>query len=143
MKKMSGMLTVLATAALTSGIASAAGVNDTSVKVPFSFIVGNTEMPAGDYIVKELPYTAGVVAVERADGSVSATTLAVTGDTQTPGATSELVFQKFEDHYFLARVTSPDGPDREVVLTPAQMKKAIAAASQNELASIGRLVPVN
>lgn len=84
MKKMSGILTVLATLAVTSGIASAAGVNDTSVKVPFSFIVGNTEMPAGEYIVKELPYAAGVVAVERADGSVSATTLAVTGGRLVP-----------------------------------------------------------
>ncbi|HEX4346742.1 MAG TPA: hypothetical protein VHZ73_04180 [Vicinamibacterales bacterium] len=126
MKKMFGVISVAATLAMTGGIASAAGVSDTTVNVPFSFIVGSTELPAGHYVVKETASTADVVALENADGHEYATILTIPPATAESSTTPELVFKKFDDHYFLAHVAAPDGADRDVVLTPAIMQRAIA-----------------
>jgi hypothetical protein len=143
MKKMFGMIGVAVTLGLAGGTAFAGGVNDTTVKVPFAFIVGNTELPAGEYIVKEMPYATDVMVLARTDGRELATTLATSNDADARAAKPALGFAKFDDHYFLTRVTTGEGTEREVVLTPAAMKKAVATAARNELASIGRVAPVN
>jgi hypothetical protein len=143
MKKMFGMIGMLAAVVLMCGSASAAGVAGTTVQVPFSFIVGNTELPAGEYVVKELANAAEVIALESTDGREYATTLTIPGEEDDAATAPELGFEKFEEHYFLARITSPEGADREIVLTPEAMQKEIVAAAMNELTSVGERVPIN
>lgn len=142
MKNLFCLIGVMAMLSIASGIASAASSIDTTVKVPFSFIVGNTELPAGNYVVKAYPDAADIVALVSADGHKYATILTVEHQSTEQTTTPELLFQKYDDHYFLASVTS-EGTQKEVVLTPATMRKEIAATSMNELASLGKQVPIN
>ena len=53
----------------TAGVASAGQLDDTIVaKVPFDFVVGTAQMPAGNYVVKNMSDDETVVLVESTDG---------------------------------------------------------------------------
>ena len=57
------------TAGLIVGIAQPAHAGErVTAKVPFTFIVGNERLPAGDYEVKEMTDGGGILAVQSADG---------------------------------------------------------------------------
>jgi hypothetical protein len=117
---------VFATTALALGSASAARADERIVvKVPFAFIVHDTSLPAGDYVVKEMSDGSGVLEIATADGRDFVCALTIASSDKS-AAQPELVFEKFAGRYFLARVVSRDGTGREIVLTPAIMEREIA-----------------
>ena len=60
---------VLATAAVAVGSASMARADDEmTLKVPFAFIAGDTKLPAGNYVVRNMADGSGIVAIVSADG---------------------------------------------------------------------------
>jgi hypothetical protein len=95
--------------------------------VPFAFIVGESRMPAGDYIVKEMDGDPSVISITSADGHRSTFMLTMASSSNETPAQPRLVFEKFDDQYFLARVTREDGNEREIVLTPAIMEREVVA----------------
>ena len=106
-------------------IAAPARADETVVaKVPFAFIVGDRSMPAGDYTVRETSEAPAVVSIESLDGR--RTVLALTNPDSLPSAAEHpaLVFRKFENQYFLSRI-SGDGSGREILLTTRQMEKEL------------------
>jgi hypothetical protein len=118
---------VCATAALAIGSASAAQADERMVaKVPFAFIVGDLRLPAGDYVVKEMSEGSGVLGIASADGRQFVCALTIASSSDTPAAHDELIFEKFSNEYFLARVVPRDGGEREIVLTPSIMEREIA-----------------
>jgi hypothetical protein len=95
--------------------------------VPFAFIVGESRLPAGDYTVKEMDDDPSVISITSADGHQSAFMLTMaSSSTETP-AQPRLMFEKFDNQYFLARVIPAEGNGREIVLTPAIMEREVAA----------------
>jgi len=119
---------IFAIVAITIGSASAARADQLVVAhVPFAFIVGDSRLPAGDYIVKELDSSPGVIEIASAHGHQSILTLTMEWSAVETPARPQLVFEKFEDQYFLARVIREDGNDRELMLTPAVMEREVAA----------------
>src|SRR5437667_6405508 len=106
--KMSGI--AFATAVIAIGSVPAARAEERIVaKVPFTFIVGDTRLPAGDYVVKEMSEGSGVFAIESADGRQTVFALTIASSSDTPAAHTELIFEKFSNQYFLARVVPEDG----------------------------------
>jgi hypothetical protein len=97
--------------------------------VPFAFIVGESRLPAGDYVVKEMDSDPGVIQIARADGHQVMFTLTQTASSSGMQGRPRLVFEKFEDQYFLARVVREDGDGQEIVLTPAIMEREVVTAS--------------
>ena len=95
--------------------------------VPFAFIVGETRLPAGDYIVKEVDNDPSVIAITSADGHQSTFMLTMASSSGELQAQPQLVFEKFEDQYFLARVIGGDGDERAIALTPAIMEREVVA----------------
>jgi hypothetical protein len=95
--------------------------------VPFAFIVGESRMPAGDYIVKEMDDDPSVISITSADGHQSTFMLTMASSSNETPEQPRLVFEKFEDQYFLARVTREDGNERAIVLTPAIMEREVVA----------------
>lgn len=121
---------VITTAAIAVGGASTARADERIVaKVPFAFIVGDRQLPAGDYVVKEAIDGSGVLGIANADGRHLALTMTIPSSTNTREGQPELVFEKFENHYFLARVAPQDGDEREIVLTPSIMEREIVRAT--------------
>jgi len=95
--------------------------------VPFAFIVGESRLPAGDYIVKEVDSDPSVISITSADGHQSTFMLTMASSSGELQAQPQLVFEKFDDQYFLARVIRGDGTGREIALTPAIMEREVVA----------------
>src|SRR5262245_33431747 len=129
--KLSGIAFACAVVAI--GTASVARADERIVaKVPFEFIVGDVRLPAGDYVVTEMPDLSGVVGVESAHGRRFVATMTVAAaSTSIPTSHPELVFEKFDNHYFLARVVPQDGTERDLVLTPSEMEREIVKTSDH------------
>ena len=73
--------------------------------IPFNFVVGDTQLPSGEYHVKKLQ--PGVIQVQDKDTRSSAivmTTGVQTGKTSDVG---KLVFNRYGDNYFLSRIWEP------------------------------------
>jgi hypothetical protein len=93
--------------------------------VPFSFIVGTTELPPGDYVVTEdFSDNQGVLRIESANGRRSLYALSIVAAEPRPPK-SELVFEKFDNRYFLSRVAGEGGLSREIPLTSTIMQSEI------------------
>lgn len=135
MRKRSGRIcaVALAAAAMAIGAVSVARAEDRVVaNVPFAFIVGNVRLPAGSYVVREDMSTgAGVVAIQSADGRRSVVTLTIPYVPDRAPAHPELVFEKFNDQYFLFRIVPADGDEREVALSPRVMEHELAEVALN------------
>jgi hypothetical protein len=100
----------------------------TNLKVPFSFMVGDVRLPAGDYTVREAAMGEDVLEIVSADGqhAALASTIPATPDRADK---TQLVFRKFGHDYFLSRIAH-EGDEREIILTPHIMEREIARAAR-------------
>ena len=115
-----------------AGAATARADDDQIVaNVPFSFIVNGAQMPAGTYIVKPASGDQRVVLIESSDGRQAAFSLTVPLGSNVRAATPELVFEKRETQYFLARLIASDGDEREIPPTHAYREREVAVAGVN------------
>ncbi len=74
------------------------------VNIPFDFVAGNTQMPAGEYSVKTSGPTNVLILISRTDSAASAfinTNPAVASE---PKTESKLIFNRYGDRYFLSQV---------------------------------------
>ena len=101
---------------------------EVTAHVPFAFIVGESRLPAGDYIVREMDGDPGVIEIAGADGHQAIFTLTMMSSSSEKRGQPQLVFEKFDAQYFLARVVREDGDEQEIVLTPAIMEREAATA---------------
>jgi hypothetical protein len=123
-RKASGL--ALATALIAAVTASIARADDRVVaKVPFAFVVGDTRLPAGDYIIRTASDDPSVWAISSADGQRSVMVMTIKGSSFPAPTTPELVFDRFENQYFLARVVGSNDDEREVPLTPSRMEHEV------------------
>ena len=98
---------VLSVFALTifAGKAHAQIVGDLDVDVPFQFHAGNTKLPAGKYRIHVLDDSdLTVMEITSADGSTSALFQVEESDANSAPAKSELIFNKYGNRYFLAKL---------------------------------------
>jgi hypothetical protein len=121
----------MASAALLVGGASSARAQDERIasKVPFAFMVGRTELPAGSYEVRQAYADPAIVSIVSEDGRDVAVAITIAGGAAVPTSGSSLVFRKFGDEYFLERVVSTGGTGRDIVLTPRRMERDLALRS--------------
>jgi len=123
----------LATAAIAvagASTASAAELVMNKLHVPFSFLVGDVRMPAGEYAIRKTSST-GVLEIVSADRKHVALTSTIP-DSYLPSkeGSTEVVFQKFGGDYFLSRIEPASGNDRQVLLTPSIMEREIIKAER-------------
>lgn len=94
-------------------------------QVPFKFMVGAVEMPAGDYTVQLADRKAFAVLIANHDAKLSTFALAVPSeDTKTPSAA--LVFHKYGDRYFLAELKVGDSRTA-YAFRPGKLEKELRA----------------
>jgi hypothetical protein len=102
MKKILISLVVVCFLALTC--ASAAPLYSFRIKadIPFDFQVGKKKMPKGDYIIESVN-DSGTVLIRREKGGKAVNVLTVK-DKHTDKHKSRLMFRRYGDQYFLARI---------------------------------------
>ena len=93
--------------------------------VPFSFIAGHSRMPAGEYTVTVISHDMSVWAITSVDGRQTALISTITASPSPKPTSPELVFDKFANNYFLARVVADGGVEREIPLKPTKMEREI------------------
>ena len=92
--------------------------------VPFDFIVGDARLPAGAYIVTEMPQQ-GMVSIARKDSQHTAFVLTIRAVFDRASSTPELVFERFGGQHFLSQIIGEGNEGREILLTPEIMEREL------------------
>jgi hypothetical protein len=115
-----------------AGASSARADQKIAATVPFDFIVGDSRLPAGDYIVAELSDDPGVLSVASVDGRQFTFALTIPVPFNQPLQLPELTFQWFGGQRFLARIVPATGDGRAILLTPAIMERELVAVALSQ-----------
>jgi hypothetical protein len=112
-----------------AGKAHAQIVGDLDVDIPFQFHAGNTKLPAGKYRIHMLDDTdLTVMEITSADGSTSALFQVQESDANSAPAKSELIFNKYGNRYFLAKLFDEGNPSGSRVVESRYEKQNSKAA---------------
>jgi len=112
-------------------VARAEGEGLVTAKIPFDFIVGDTRLPAGHYMISETSSGPTVLMVESTDGTrVSLVSTISTISTDGSAAQPDVQFETIGKEHFLSRVDLHDGMAREVVLSPSIMEHELVKANE-------------
>jgi len=111
-------------------------VGDLEANIPFAFHAGNAKLPAGTYRIHVLDTTdLSVMEITSADGSVSALFEVDSAQANAIPTKSELIFNKYGDHYFLSQLFDQGSADGSQVPKSRYEKRVIASqAAQGKLA---------
>jgi len=113
--------------------AQAQTVGEIEANIPFQFHAGNVSLPAGRYFIHVLDNTdLTVMEITSADGSTSALfDVQGTQATSSP-AKSELVFDKYGNRYFLAKLFDEGNPSGSQVLESRYEKRISQASAEGQ-----------
>jgi len=106
-------------------------IGDLEVNIPFQFHVGSTELPAGKYRIHMLDDSdLTIMEISSADGSTSALFQVQEAEANTTPAKSELIFNKYGNRYFLAKLFDEGNPSGSQVLKSPYEKKVSQQAAE-------------
>ena len=74
------------------------------VNIPFSFVVGKTMLPAGEYSVKGLGFDGSAISIRKSDNAANSLTLSIACESLKTPQQSKLVFHRYGDRYFLVQI---------------------------------------
>jgi len=103
MIKTLSMLMLLAVVALATTAVSAQTSRRVIANVPFSFIVGDKELPAGTYWVQPTAFGSGILRIAGTENSKSTVRLSTLLHRNNTG-NGKLVFHRYQDQYFLSEI---------------------------------------
>jgi hypothetical protein len=118
------------------GKAHAQVVGGLRVDIPFQFHAGNAKLPPGEYIIHVLDDSdLTVMEISSVDGSTSALFQVQETEANASPAKSELIFNKYGNRYFLARVFDEGNPSGSKVVESRYEKRIsqTATAAQEHL----------
>lgn len=105
-------------------------IGELEVTVPFQFYAGNAKLPAGKYILHMLDNSdLMIMEISTADGTMSALFEVENAEANSAPPKSELIFNKYGNRYFLARVFDEGNPDGSRV-PESQYEKRVSQATQ-------------
>jgi len=111
--------------------ASAQIIGNLEVNIPFQFHAGNTKLPAGNYIIHMLDNSdLTIMEITSADGSISALFEVQDAEANSTPAKSELIFNKYGNRYFLAKVFDEGNPSGSEVSKSSYEKKIGQATTE-------------
>jgi len=99
-------------------------VGDLEVNIPFQFHAGNTKLPPGKYVIHVLDDSdLTVMEISSADRSTSALFEVQQAEANSTPAKSELIFNKYGNRYFLAKLFDEGNPSGSQVLKSPYEKR--------------------
>ena len=98
------------------GKAHAQVAGEIEANIPFQFHAGNAKFPPGRYVIHVFENTdLGVMEISSADGSTSALFEVRQTEANSAPAKTELIFNKYENRYFLAKLFDEGDPNGSTV----------------------------
>ena len=128
MKKQLMFLSVLA--ALATASVNAQEANKLKVDVPFSFHVGNSTMPAGEYDVRTNGVAPGVLMLRSSDSKAIMNIVSIPAQTRDSRDKGKLVFNHYHGEYFLSEVWNA-GTNTGALLKKTRRELEIARSEQD------------
>jgi hypothetical protein len=128
------LLTLLLLAlAVFPGTVHAQITRNLEVSIPFQFHAGNAKLPAGNYVIHTLDDSdLRVMEIASADGSMSALFEVRDAEANSTPAKSELIFNKYGNRYFLAKVFDEGNPSGSEVSESSYEKKLNRATMESQ-----------
>jgi hypothetical protein len=109
-------------------------------EIPFDFMVGKKKMPKGDYTI-EAVNDSGTILIRRDKGGKAVNFMTIK-DKMTDKHKSKLVFRRYNDQYFLARIW--DGTSTTVLkIEKSSAEKKVAKMYKDESGKDEDEVPVS
>lgn len=131
-----GILAILMILSLSIVVPNMSAQTIAKATVPFPFTVGQTEMPAGNYIISSVSDSA--IAIMGREKGTNVVGLVRSEQPKTNDGATKLVFHKYGDKYFLSQVARGFGGNVIQLPTSKQEKEAqiqyARQASHNEVA---------
>jgi len=109
-------------------------IGDLEVTIPFQFHAGNAKLPPGKYIIHTLDNTdLKVMEISSEDGSTSALFDVGEAEANSRPAKSELIFNKYGDHYFLTKLFDEGNLSGSTVVESRYEKRVGQAAVEGQI----------
>jgi hypothetical protein len=105
-------------------------IGDLEVNIPFQFHAGNAKLPPGKYVIHMLDNDFTVMEISSVDGSTSALFQVKDAETNSEPAKSELIFNKYGNRYFLAKLFDEGNPSGSQVLESPYEERISRAAQE-------------
>ena len=106
-------------------------IGNLEVNIPFQFHAGNAKLPPGNYIIRMLDNSdLTIMEISSADGSTSALFQVQEAEANSTPAKSELIFNKYGNRYFLAKLFDEGNPSGSEVPKSAYEKKIGQATTE-------------
>ena len=141
MKKILLSLVVVCCLGFSSAIAASSSLFSFRIKadIPFDFQIGKKKMPKGDYIIESVN-DSGTVLIRKEKGGKAVNIMTVV-DKHTDKHKSKLVFRRYGDQYFLARIW--DGSSETVLkIEKSSAEKKVAKLFKDQSGKDEDEVPV-
>ncbi len=141
MKKILFSLVVVCCLGFSSAIAASSSLFSFRIKadIPFDFQVGKKKMPKGDYIIESVG-SSGTILIRKEKGGKAVNVLTVI-DKHTDKHKSRLMFRRYGDQYFLARIW--DGSSETVLkIEKSSAEKKVAKLFKDQSGKDEDEVPV-
>lgn len=130
------MLLAIMTLALVTAVASANGqTQQAKANIPFGFVVGDTNLPAGDYTIGAITTSGEVLRIRGTESQDSVMQLTMEANGKANHA--KLVFHRYGERYFLAQVWTTSNDGRELMTSKQEQ------AIQKDLSRIGSNKPAS
>jgi len=114
-----------------SSKAEAQIVGNLEVDIPFQFHAGNSQLPPGKYIIHALDNSdLTIMEISSADGKMSALFDVREAEANSAPARNELVFNKYGNRYFLAKLFDESNRDGSAVVESRYEKRIDKATAQ-------------
>ena len=109
-------------------------IGNLEVNIPFQFHAGNVKLPAGKYLIHMLDGGAdpGVMEIINADGSTAALFEVQQAQANSSPAKSELIFDKYGNHYFLTKLFDEGSSIGSQVLESRYEKRISQASAEGQ-----------
>jgi hypothetical protein len=99
------------------------------VNIPFDFVAGTAQLPAGEYSVKVSGPTQSVLLISRKDAAMSAFINTNPAVSSAPQTESKLIFNRYGDRYFLAQVWQEGNTQGRQLLKSSREKEVALTAN--------------
>jgi len=126
------VVALLLALAIAPAKADAQIIGDIEANIPFQFHAGDTKLPAGKYVIHFLDDSdLSVMEISSADGSISALFPVGAAQASSTPAKTELIFNKYGNRYFLAKLFDEGSQDGSRV-TASRYEKRIGQEMASE-----------
>ena len=115
-------ISLLTIGSLASCVGAIAQQPAMKANIPFSFAVGNTWLPAGEYTISSP--VREVIEFQSADHAHLATVVSVESHDESTAGGSKLVFERYGNQYFLHRVLCPTVSELNLDVAAGKVEKA-------------------